>query len=300
MEHMGENTSKKEDLTRERAPGEFGTVLDSHDAAILHHLTLLYYWSNAVAICCNSWGFPSQILLGSCSSRIITPQKQGEDEVDPFMARPVFVAIVLNRWILDRWKFSTARLARFVEDREFCIWKTCGSSLPGDFHSHGGTRSHHPFWIGIFPNKNHPYIWVPPCPWLWKMLSQLLPSRPPNGSAAQMVDTLLANASKIMAVRSQNPMGLTRHFNHLNPRNAPDVFFNYLAIDLNPRNVTYTIFFSRRALECRTGWGVMFVVIRAPLFQRGIISPSLKPQNGWFAHDIPIWYRIYKSDMIPI
>ena len=32
----------------------------------------------------------------------------------------------------------------------------------GGFLSHRGTPSHHPFRDGIFPNKNHPAIGVPP------------------------------------------------------------------------------------------------------------------------------------------
>ena len=39
----------------------------------------------------------------------------------------------------------------------------------GGFHSHGGSPSHHPFDIGIFPNKNYPAIyWSTPI-FLWKI-----------------------------------------------------------------------------------------------------------------------------------
>ena len=39
----------------------------------------------------------------------------------------------------------------------------------GGFHSHGGSPSHHPFEIGIFPNKNYPAIyWSTPI-FLWKI-----------------------------------------------------------------------------------------------------------------------------------
>ena len=45
--------------------------------------------------------------------------------------------------------------------RCLCGEASCRVVDYGGFHSHGGTPSHHPFWIGIFPELNHPAIGVP-------------------------------------------------------------------------------------------------------------------------------------------
>ena len=49
-----------------------------------------------------------------------------------------------------------------LNDRALEVWTSRLAFQHGGFLSHGGTPSYHPFLDGIFPNKNHPAMGIPP------------------------------------------------------------------------------------------------------------------------------------------